>query len=108
MEFPGRKSLPRLEDLPLSKGDPPFSAWGLWENAKLGSLNYLTDEFVLAAARENIQTGARVGLKCGNPTPHSLIDEPMADLAVFLSILLCQHWQVGRDSQSIFTTRRLG
>lgn len=79
MEFPGRKSLPPLEDLPLSKGDPPFSAWGLWENAKLGSLNYLTDEFVLAAARENIQTGARVGLKCGNPTPYSLLGRRRTD-----------------------------
>lgn len=21
---------PRFEDLPLRKGDPPFSSWGLW------------------------------------------------------------------------------
>lgn len=64
MEVPGRKPLPALEDLPLRKGDPPFSAWGLWENAELGSLNYLSDRVVLAAAKESIQTGRRVGLNC--------------------------------------------
>ncbi|OJJ52884.1 hypothetical protein ASPSYDRAFT_1165358 [Aspergillus sydowii CBS 593.65] len=62
MDFPGRKPLPALDDLPLRKGDPPFSAWGLWENTQLGSLNYLSDDVVKAAAREEIQTGARVGL----------------------------------------------
>jgi hypothetical protein len=63
MSFPGRKSLPLLENLPLRDGDPPFSAWGLWENDQLGSLNYLTDEAVLKAAKDEIQTGTRLGLK---------------------------------------------
>ena len=63
MEVPGRKPLPESNDLPLRKGDPPFSAWGLWENTQLGSLNYLTDEVVLATAREEFRTGIRVGLK---------------------------------------------
>ncbi|CAL5867825.1 uncharacterized protein PFLUO_LOCUS2046 [Penicillium psychrofluorescens] len=62
MEVPGRRPLPELKDLPLGKGDPPFSAWGLWENTQLGSLNYLTDEVVLATARDEFRTGIRVGL----------------------------------------------
>lgn len=57
------KSLPQFEDLPVNKNDPPFSAWGLWKNPELGALNYLTDEVVLKAAKEEIQTGIRVGLK---------------------------------------------
>ncbi|KAF2658359.1 hypothetical protein K491DRAFT_593173 [Lophiostoma macrostomum CBS 122681] len=56
------KTIPRFEDLPLRRGDPPHSAWGLWENPKLGALNYLTDDAVLKAAKEEIQTGQRVGL----------------------------------------------
>ncbi|KAF2467912.1 uncharacterized protein BDR25DRAFT_374217 [Lindgomyces ingoldianus] len=56
------KSLPSFDDLPLRKGDPPYSAWGLWENSQLGALNYLTNENVLRAAKEEFQTGIRVGL----------------------------------------------
>jgi len=58
--------LPALEQLPLRKGDPPNSAWGLWgdgPDSALGSLNYLTDEVVSRAVREEIKTGERVGLK---------------------------------------------
>lgn len=54
---------PAFEDLPLRKGDPPYSAWGLWEDASLGALNHLTDEVVLRAAKEEIQTGIRIPLK---------------------------------------------
>lgn len=55
--------LPAFEELPLRKGDPPYSAWGLWENSQLGALNHLTDEVVLRATKEEIRTGQRVGLK---------------------------------------------
>jgi hypothetical protein len=56
--------LPSLDELPLKAGDPPNSAWGLWgPGDKLGSLNYLTDEAVLTAVKEEVQTGARVGLE---------------------------------------------
>lgn len=56
--------IPQLSQLPLHEGDPPNSAWGLWgEGDKLGSLNYLSDDVVLKAAREEIQTGERVGLE---------------------------------------------
>ncbi|KAI9752418.1 MAG: hypothetical protein M4579_005642 [Chaenotheca gracillima] len=62
MSFPGRQDLPAFEDLPLRKGDPQISAWGLWDNSQLGSLNYLTDETVKKTAKDEIQTGIRVGL----------------------------------------------
>ena len=55
--------IPRFDQLPLRKGDPPFSAWGLWKKPEYGSLNYLTDKRLLQAAREEIQTGERVSLE---------------------------------------------
>ena len=58
------KRLPTFDELPLGKDDPPYSAWGLWEDTTLGSLNYLSDEVVLKTIREEIQTGMRIGLKC--------------------------------------------
>jgi len=55
-------SRPKFDDLPLNKGDPPFSAWGLYgKDDNLGTLNLLTPEVVLEAAKE-IKTGVRVGL----------------------------------------------
>lgn len=53
----------QFDELPLRKGDPPHSAWGLWENSQLGSLNYLTDEKVLQAASSELKTGVRISLK---------------------------------------------
>ncbi|CAK7219050.1 hypothetical protein SCUCBS95973_003693 [Sporothrix curviconia] len=56
----GANGLPRFEDLPLRKQDPPYSAWGLYgPKDELGTLNRLTDENVVAAARAEIQTGRR-------------------------------------------------
>jgi hypothetical protein len=57
------KAIPAFEDLPLRSGDPPYSAWGLWENPGLGALNHLTDEVVLRTVKEEVKTGTRVGLK---------------------------------------------
>lgn len=60
--------IPSLKELPLNKGDPPNSAWGLWgdgADSALGALNYLTDELVAKTIREEIKTGERVGLKYG-------------------------------------------
>jgi hypothetical protein len=52
--------IPRFEDLPLQNGDPPHSAWGLYgKNDELGTLNRLTDERVVAAAKAEIQSGVR-------------------------------------------------
>lgn len=57
--------IPPLSQLPLNEGDPPHSAWGLWEghDSSLGSLNYLTDELVLKTLREEVRTGVRIGLE---------------------------------------------
>lgn len=61
------KKIPSFDELPLRPDDPPNSAWGLWgegdEDPALGSLNYLTDRRVVQAAKDEIQTGQRVGLE---------------------------------------------
>lgn len=44
---------PRFEDLPLCKGNPKGSAWGLWgDEDELGTLNLLTPEIVAQASKE--------------------------------------------------------
>lgn len=54
---------PKFEDLPLKKGDPPYSAWGLYgPEDELGMLNRLTDERVVIAAHQEVQTGVRITL----------------------------------------------
>lgn len=67
--------IPSFDDLPLNKGDPFHSAWGLYgKDDQLGTLNRLTDSRVLASAREEIKTGARFAssalysLQHANPT----------------------------------------
>ena len=58
--------LPDFANLPLNEGDPPHSAWGLWndpKDASLGSLNYLTNDVVLKTTCEEVRTGERVGLE---------------------------------------------
>lgn len=58
MHEPG--SLPTFSELPLRRGDPPYSAWGLYgEDDQLGALNRLTDELVKKSAREEIRSGVR-------------------------------------------------
>jgi hypothetical protein len=54
---------PAFSDLPLNKGDPWLSAWGLWgKDDQLGTLNFLTEEVVREAARTEIKEGVRIGL----------------------------------------------
>jgi hypothetical protein len=63
---PAINLVPSFSDLPIGKDDPPHSAWGLWgdgQDHSLGALNYLTDELVLRAIKEEVKTGERVGLK---------------------------------------------
>lgn len=56
---------PEFDALPLDKTGPHGNAWGLWgPDDQLGTLNHLVDERVSQAARECIQTGLRVSLKC--------------------------------------------
>jgi len=55
--------IPYFEDLPLRKGDPHHSAWGLYgEKDELGMLNRLTGERVVEAANGEIKTGTRISL----------------------------------------------
>lgn len=52
--------IPSFDDLPLREGDPHHSAWGLYgADDELGTLNRLTNERVVAAARDEIQKGIR-------------------------------------------------
>lgn len=53
------RALPKFSDLPLNKGDPPHSAWGVYgSDDELGTINRLTDDVVMRA-KEEIQTGVR-------------------------------------------------
>ncbi|PWZ03694.1 hypothetical protein BCV70DRAFT_197896 [Testicularia cyperi] len=54
--------LPRYKDLP-SEGGWKACAWKVWgANDELGTINLLTDEVVLKAAKDEIQTGRAVSL----------------------------------------------
>jgi hypothetical protein len=54
-----KPTLPRFSDLPLNNADPRLSAWGLYgKDDQLGTLNRLTEEVVVDAAKE-IKTGVR-------------------------------------------------
>jgi len=54
-----KTTLPRFFDLPLNKADPKLSAWGLYgKGDQLGTLNRLTENVVLEAAKE-IKSGVR-------------------------------------------------
>ncbi len=45
-------NLPHFADLPVTPGAPPRSAWGLWgDDDELGTLNLLTPERIVRAAR---------------------------------------------------------
>jgi kynurenine formamidase len=62
MQNDAHAALPRFDDLPVTPGAPPRSAWGLWgERDELGTLNLLTPERIAEAARL-VQTGKTFGL----------------------------------------------
>ncbi len=62
MQNDSQPTLPRFDDLPVTPGAPPHSAWGLWGTQdELGTLNLLTHDRVAAAARL-VQTGKTFGL----------------------------------------------
>lgn len=55
-------SVPPFSALPIRKGDPPYSAWGLYgDDDERGSFNRLTPELVLQA-KDEIQTGKTISL----------------------------------------------
>jgi kynurenine formamidase len=62
MVFDPNSALPLFDELPVTPGAPPRSAWGLWgKDDELGTLNLLTPARVAAAARL-VRTGKRFGL----------------------------------------------
>ena len=55
-------ALPQFDELPVTPGAPPRSAWGLWgKDDELGTLNLLTPERVAAAA-QLVRRGKRFAL----------------------------------------------
>jgi hypothetical protein len=55
-------SYPKFTELPLDPSHPRHSAWGLWgKDDELGTLNHLTPERTVAAAKE-VKKGLRFGL----------------------------------------------
>ncbi|KAH7109064.1 hypothetical protein B0J11DRAFT_601884, partial [Dendryphion nanum] len=53
---------PKFSELPLDPSHPPHSAWSLWGiDDELGTLNHLTPERTVAAAKE-VKTGLRFGI----------------------------------------------
>jgi hypothetical protein len=59
-----KDGIPPFSALPLGKGDPYLSAWGLYGAAdQLGTLNRLTPARVLAASQE-IRSGVRISTDC--------------------------------------------
>ncbi|KAH8657688.1 putative cyclase-domain-containing protein [Xylariales sp. PMI_506] len=54
--------IPAFSDLPLDASHPPHAAWGVWgKSDRLGTLNHLTPDRVVEAARQ-IRTGLRIRL----------------------------------------------
>jgi len=97
---------PAFDELPLGKGDPPYSAWGLYgPDDELGTLNLLTPEVVAEAAKE-IRSGVRIGLDLpldflANPTgarlplTHKIISRaprPVFDDTVEFNTQVASQW----------------
>lgn len=60
-----QNGIPKFEDLPLHEGDPHHSAWGLYgKDDELGTLNRLTNERVVKAAKAEIKSGERSVIVC--------------------------------------------
>ncbi|SPO06780.1 uncharacterized protein DNG_09474 [Cephalotrichum gorgonifer] len=101
---PPAEPLPSLDQLPLRKGDPPNSAWGLWgdgPDSALGSLNYLTEELVARTVQEEIKTGERVGLDL----PLDFFDPPLLGRAGFEQKIVDKDPLVVNDDVVTFNTQ---
>ncbi|CAG9939934.1 unnamed protein product [Clonostachys rosea f. rosea IK726] len=97
-------SIPSFDELPLHKGDPIHSAWGLWgtgPESALGSLNYLTDEVVLKTMKEEVKTGERVGLNL----PLDLVNPPLLGRVGFEQKVIDKHPRVINDDVITFNTQ---
>ncbi|RAO64246.1 uncharacterized protein BHQ10_000258 [Talaromyces amestolkiae] len=97
-------SIPPFNELPLHEMDPPHSAWGLWgdgHSSALGSLNYLTDELVLRAIKEEVKTGQRVSLNL----PLDMFDPPLLGRAAFKQEVINKDPLVVNDDVITFNTQ---
>ncbi|KAL3475207.1 hypothetical protein BJX99DRAFT_259673 [Aspergillus californicus] len=95
---------PSFDQLPLRKGDPPNSAWGLWGDgpeSALGSLNHLTDELVLKTIKEEVKTGERIGLNL----PLDLFNPPLLGRAGFEQKVIDKDPLVVNDDVISFNTQ---
>lgn len=55
---------PSFSALPLQRDGPRGNSWGLWgPNDQIGTLNYLSEDVVARAAKQEIKSGKRVCLK---------------------------------------------
>ncbi|KIW19192.1 hypothetical protein PV08_03486 [Exophiala spinifera] len=95
------KQVPSFEQLPLRKEDPPYSAWGLWEKPEFGALNYLSDTNTLRVAKEEIQTGVRIGLNL----PLDFIDPPLLGRRGFERYIVNKAPRVINDDVITFNTQ---
>jgi hypothetical protein len=85
--------LPSYHDLPVRSDAPPRSSWGLWgDDDRLGALNLLTRERVVAAADE-IRTGSVFPLDL----PMELIDPPLYGRARYRHTVLGEDDGPGHD-----------
>jgi len=81
--------LPSYDELPVRPDAPPGSSWGVWDDARLGTLNLLTPERTLRAA-QSIRSGHTFGLSLELTLP----DPPLFNRAAV------GHEVVGRPSGS--------
>ncbi|KIA75795.1 hypothetical protein HK57_00409 [Aspergillus ustus] len=96
--------LPSFDELPLHEGDPPYSAWGLWgdgPDSAIGSLNYLTEEVVLKAIKEEVKTGERVALNL----PLDFFNPPLLGRAGFEQKVIDKNPLVVNDDVITFNTQ---
>jgi hypothetical protein len=85
--------LPQYSDLPVRAGAPAGSSWGVWGDAdRLGALNLLTPERVVAAARE-VRTGDAFRLDLALDA----IDPPLFGRAPFTHTVLGDDDGPGHD-----------
>ncbi|KAE8383908.1 hypothetical protein BDV26DRAFT_299346 [Aspergillus bertholletiae] len=91
----------QFNELPFRPGDPPYSAWGMWEKKHLGSLNYLDDQMVLKAATEEIRIGQRVLLNL----PLDNFDPPLLGRQAFERRIIDKAPKVINDDVITFNTQ---
>ncbi len=94
-------SLPTFDDLPVTPGAPPHSAWGLWgQDDELGTLNLLTPERVANAARL-VRQGKVFALNWELELPHP----PLFGREALQHTIKRRHEVVNDDVYQMFNTQ---